>query len=72
MSLAPPLPQSQSPPGMREVGSRHICHPQRYSEEFDKTIHQLLVCFTRFYCVSVTQMCIKNGATSSKGVFQGF
>ena len=32
MSLAPPLPHIQSPPGMREVDSRHICHPQRYSE----------------------------------------
>lgn len=32
VSLAPPLPHIQSPPGMREVDSRRICHYQRYSE----------------------------------------
>jgi hypothetical protein len=47
VSLAPPLPNSQNPPGMKEVGNRHICHPQRYSEgeEFDKTIHQVVSLF---------------------------
>lgn len=58
VSLAPLLPHSQSPPGMKEVGSRHICHPQRYSEVKNLINNTSAASVCHRYYVSITQTCV--------------